>query len=255
MKVTITLWDRDNPLIPVEAEMITPDAFFSGEEIIIAVGNRHMRLDGIADIHIEGEASSAAEVAIEIRGDSARFKRVGEMMTAGSITIEGDIGMHCGNFMSGGSIEILGSADGWLGREMKGGEIICHGDAGDYCGAGYRGGRKGMRGGSIEVVGSVGDFACEHIAGGEVIIRGNTGDYPCAEMKGGTVIILGDCSRVCANMSAGTCYVYGYADEMIPTFERIGCVDRDGLQLHHFKGDVANRGHGDLYVARYGYLS
>lgn len=254
MKVTITFKTREKFLIPVEAEMITPDAFFQKKEIIVGEGNRSVPLTEIADLTIEGSASSTDDVDILIRGDTSRVKRIGEYMTGGSITIEGDVGMHCGNFMSGGRIEILGSADGWLGREMHGGEILCHGDAGDYCASGYRGGRKGMVGGSVEVIGSVGDFACEHIAGGEVLVHGNTGDYACAEMKGGTITILGDSSRVCANMSAGTCYVYGSAEEMIPTFEKKGCFEHDGMTFHHFRGDVANRGKGDLYVARYTYL-
>ncbi|GAA5262337.1 formylmethanofuran dehydrogenase subunit C [Methanocalculus sp. MC3] len=254
MNVTITFRNRRNPFIPIEAEMITPDAFFNNREICVGEGNRTVHLGELAEVGIEGTASSVDEIEILIRGEASLVKRVGEYMTGGTITIEGDIGMHCGNFMSGGRIEILGSADGWLGREMKGGEIICHEDAGDYCASGYRGGRRGMRGGSVEILGSVGDFACEHIAGGEVLIHGNTGDFACAEMKGGTVTILGDTSRVCANMSGGTCYVYGSAEEMIPTFEKRGTINHDGLLFHHFRGDVANRGKGDLYTARFTYL-
>ncbi|HIJ06326.1 MAG: Formylmethanofuran dehydrogenase subunit C [Methanomicrobiales archaeon 53_19] len=255
MNVIITFRNHENPFIPIEAEMITPDAFLEEKnEICVAVGNRSYPLSEVADFSIVGEASSVDDIEVLIRGDTSRVKRVGEYMSGGAITIEGDIGMHCGNFMSGGRIEILGSADGWLGREMKGGEIICHGDAGDYCASGYRGGRRGMRGGSVEVFGSVGDFACEHIAGGEVLIHGNTGDFACAEMKGGTVTILGDTSRVCANMSAGTCYVYGSAVEMIPTFEKKGTVNHDGVLFHHFRGDVANRGNGDLYTVHFTYL-
>ncbi|RQD82437.1 MAG: formylmethanofuran dehydrogenase subunit C [Methanocalculus sp. MSAO_Arc2] len=254
MNVTITFHNRQNPFIPIEAEAIIPDAFYREEEILVGLGNRTVPLTDVAELSIKGSASSPDDVEILIRGDTSRVKRVGEYMTGGSITIEGTIGMHCGNFMEGGNIEILGSADHWLAREMQGGEVLCHGDAGDYCASGYRGGRRGMRGGSVEVLGSVGDFACEHIAGGEVLIHGNTGDFPCAEMKGGTVTILGDCSRVCANMSAGTCYVYGCAEEMIPTFEHVGTNKYEGILFHHFKGDVANRGKGDLYLARYRYL-
>ena len=190
-----------------------------------------------------------------LRGDVSRFKRVGEYMDAGKITIEGDIGMHCGNFMSGGTIEIHGNADGWLGREMRGGRILCHGNAGHYAGSGYRGEKFGMKGGTLEVLGNAGDFAAEYLAGGEVIIHGNAGDLPGVEMVDGTLLIHGDCSRPCGNMTGGTCTVLGKVRGMLPTFRKTGTVlyEPGKVPLTVFGGDIANRGKGILRVREYGY--
>ncbi len=171
-------------------------------------------------------------------------------MDTGNIVISGDIGMHCGNFMSGGTIEILGNADAWLGREMRGGTILCRGDAGHYCATGYRGEKKGMQGGSVEVFGNAGDFCAEYLAGGKVHVHGSTGDFPGVEMRGGQLIIEGDATRPCANMKSGTCVILGRVHEMIPTFEKTG--RRELLEWKSiadvYKGDVANRGKGALFV-------
>ena len=107
---------------------------------------------------MEGPAVSPDQVEVILTGDTGRIKRVGEYMNAGRITVEGDIGMHCGNFMSGGEIVIGGNADAWLGREMRGGRITCRGNAGHYCAAGYRGEKRGMRGGSDRGGGQCGRF-------------------------------------------------------------------------------------------------
>ena len=251
MKVLLEAKKRNNPHIPVEAEKIIPGNFVNFlQDLHVWKGNRKVTLDEIFEISIEGSASSAREVEVNITGESGRIKRVGEYMEAGRIRIEGDIGMHCGNFMSGGTIEIMGNADAWLGREMRGGSIICHGDAGDYCGSGYRGEKRGMRGGSIEVFGNAGDFTGETLSGGEIIVHGNVGDLCGAEMKDGTFTVHGNASRVCGNMTGGICTVYGTVTDMLPTFRKVCTREGNGggTALTEFSGDVANRGKGHLFV-------
>jgi formylmethanofuran dehydrogenase subunit C len=251
MHVILEVKKQKNPHIPIEAEEIIPENFVNpGKELSIWRGNRQVPLEEIFDIQIEGTASSAMEIEVVITGGSGRIKRVGEYMEAGTIRIEGDIGMHCGNFMSGGSIEIKGNADAWLGREMRGGTITCHGNAGDYCGSGYRGEKRGMRGGTIEVFGNAGDFTAETLTGGTIIVHGNVGDLSGAEMKGGILTIHGNASRVCGNMTGGTCTVYGTVTDMLPTFRKGDTQERNdtGIALTEFTGDVANRGHGRLIV-------
>lgn len=256
MKIELTIKPREKPFIPIEAEGITTDSFLSKkpEDITVWSGNREKRLTDLFDVNIEGSAGTADDIEIVLSGDCSRVKRVGEYMTGGKITINGDIGMHCGNFMSGGVIEISGNADSWLGREMQGGRIICHGNAGDYCGSGYRGEKKGMTGGTIEVFGNSGDFSAETMTGGEIIIHGNAGHAPGAEMHGGILKIYGRCCMPCANMDGGTGYVFGTAHDILPTFEKKGEItDKEsGQTLTEFNGDLAKRkANGKLFVAKY----
>jgi len=254
VRVTLTVRPREKPFLPIEAETIVPRNFLDGTDTTVWRGNRELPLDAVFSVSVEGNAETAAEVEVVMRGDTALIKRVGEYMDAGRIVVEGDIGMHCGNFMSGGTIEIGGNADGWLGREMRGGSIICRGDAADYCASGYRGDKKGMTGGVVEVFGSVGDFAAEHLAGGTVIVHGSAGDMAGAEMHGGTLIIYGDCTRPCANMTGGTAFVHGTAYDMLPTFRRVGTIRREGRTFIQFTGDIANRGKGNLFVGDCRYM-
>lgn len=254
MKVTLAMKPVTKGLIPIEAESIVPKNFLSGTDLSVWRGNRELRLDEVFSVSVEGSADRSEDVEVVLSGDTCRLKRVGEYMDAGRITVLGSIGMHCGNFMTGGTIEVHGNADGWLGREMGGGTIICRGDAADYCASGYRGGRKGMKGGTVEVFGRAGDFLAESLAGGTVVVHGDAGDMTGAEIHGGTLVVHGNCSRPAANMKGGSCYVYGTAQGMIPTFRKVGTVQHEGRTLIQFAGDLANRGKGNLFVKDYEYL-
>lgn len=255
MRVMLEVKERKKPHLPIEAEAIVPKNFLDPDaRISVWKGNKELPLEEVFTLTVEGSASTVDDVEILIRGDSSKIKRVGEYMDGGRIHIEGDIGMHCGNFMSGGTIEIDGNAGEWLGREMVGGRIICHGDAGDFCGAGYRGEKRGMRGGTIEIKGNAGDFTAETLTGGTVTIHGNAGDLTGADMHEGTLTIMGDCSRVCGNMTGGTCFVFGTVSAMLPTFRNEGRVEMDGVQFTKFTGDVANRGKGTLFIKDYQYM-
>lgn len=255
MKVTLTMKPAERSFIPIEAESITPENFLSGTDLSVWRGNREVKLDEIFSVSVEGTADQPEDVEVIIQGDDTfRLKRVGEYMDSGAIVILGDVGMHCGNFMSGGTIDIKGDAGSWLGREMEGGTILCRGNAANYCASGYRGGRKGMTGGTVEVFGRAGDFLAENISGGTVIVHGDAGDMVGAEMRDGTLIVHGDCTRPVANMKGGSCYIYGTAHGLIPTFKKIGPIRHERQKLIHFTGDVANRGRGNLFVKNYRYL-
>jgi len=244
MRVVLTAKELEKPFVPIEAEVIVPASFMDGEPVSVWKGNRERPFHEIFDVEKSGTAETEDEIEIVLRGKTGRIKRIGEYMKAGKITVEGDIGMHCGNFMEGGRIEIMGNADSWLGREMRGGEIIVHGNVGDYCGSGYRGEKRGMRGGRIEVKGSAGDFLAEHIAGGEVTVHGNAGDMAGVDMHAGKLTIYGDCTRPCGNMDGGTCYVLGTAHDMLPTFEmkkKPVLHKETNTMLKIFSGDMARR--------------
>jgi formylmethanofuran dehydrogenase subunit C len=257
VKVILSTRMRKNPYLPVEAECLTPRNVLEGiRDLTVHEGNKERSLSEIFTITIEGIASGVEEVMLVLQGDLSRFKRVGEYMDGGTIRIESDIGMHCGNLMTRGTIEILGNADSWLGREMRGGRILCHQNAAHYCGAGYRGEKRGMRGGELEILGDAGDFLAEHLSGGMVTVQGNAGDLPGAEMGDGTLTIHGNCTRACANMNSGTCVVYGKVMGMIPTFRKKGIAVKGekNLQMHVFEGDIANRGKGTLFIRDFQYL-
>jgi len=256
MRVLLEVKPRKKPLLPIEAECITPASFLEERDLTVWKGNRELMLSNVFNVSVTGEADSVDEVEVVLRGETSRIKRVGEYMEGGKIIIEDDIGMHCGNFMSGGRIEVQGNAAAWLGREMRGGEIICYGDAAEYCASGYRGEKRGMRGGRVEVCGNAGDFAGEYLSGGSLIIHGDAGDFPGVEMRGGEIMIFGDCTRACGNMTGGRCHVFGTVHDMLPTFRNMGEIVHEdtGQVLTAFRGDVANRGKGNLFVGNYQYM-
>ncbi|NLW76700.1 MAG: formylmethanofuran dehydrogenase subunit C [Methanomicrobiales archaeon] len=244
MQVTLTMKSRAKPFIPIEAEMIIPMNFIGNRELFVWEGNKKRRLEDIFTVRKEGNVNSPENIVVVLRGDTSRVKRVGEYMSSGTITIEGDIGMHCGNFMRGGNIAIHGNADGWLGREMRAGSIVCHGNAGDYCGSGYRGEKRGMRGGKIEVFGNAGDYLGEYLTGGEIHVHGNAGMFAGAEMRGGSLIIDGEVWIPGANMAKGTLVIRGKVYDMLPSFEKI--EEKEGMMVYH--GDVANKGKGEMII-------
>ncbi len=251
MEINITFLPREKPNIPIEAENIIPSRFLNRDEIIVWEGNKKRLLSDIAEIQYTGSANTVEEIHLILKGEISRVKRIGEYMDGGHITVNGDIGMHCGNFMESGLIEIVGNADAWLGREMRGGTIICSGSCSDYCGSGYRGEKRGMRGGTIEVMGDAGDFCGEYNSGGQIIIHGSCKDMAGVEMNDGKLTIYGDCMRPCGNLTGGNVIVHGTVLEMLPGFRNDGPVMIDGVSYTRFTGDVANRGKGELIVREY----
>lgn len=61
-------------------------------------------------------------------------------------------------------------------------------------------------------------------------------------------------TRGTARIPAGSCYVYGTAQGMLPTFRKVGTVRHEGRTLIYFTGNIANRGKGNLFVKDYVYL-
>ncbi len=116
----------------------------------VFLGNQKCQLGDFFEV--DGEKS----VYLELRGDLSRVKWIGRAMTQGSITIQGNAGMHLGAFMSGGTITVHGNSGDWLGAEMSGGLIHIHGKASGQVGAAYRGSNNGMQGGEIVINGSAG---------------------------------------------------------------------------------------------------
>src|SRR5690242_4038668 len=151
----ITLTLKEQPSVPLEAEVLSPDvlAELSNADIRalpVYLGKRQRRVDDFFEV--DGGSSDQ----LTIRGDAARVKWIGRAMTRGRIVVDGNAGMHLGAYMSGGAIEVSGNGSDWIGAEMSGGLIRVGGNAGGQIGAAYRGSNSGMRDGTILVGGSAG---------------------------------------------------------------------------------------------------
>jgi formylmethanofuran dehydrogenase subunit C len=213
----ITLTLKDQPNVPLEAENISPDvmAELSHEAIRglhLFLGKRQCRLDDFFEV--EGAASDE----IEIRGDAAKVKWIGQGMTRGRVRIVGNAGMHLGSHMHGGTIEVTGNASDWAGAEMTGGLIRIQGNAGGQIGAAYRGSMAGMKGGTILVGGTAGLEVGMRMKRGIIVVGGMVRDFAGLQMKGGTIFLLSGAEiRTGAWMNRGT-IVSLASIKLLPTF-------------------------------------
>lgn len=207
--------------IPLEAECLAPNELVGKTAAEISAlpvqhGNTQVPLGEF--FRVEGDAS---DQQVLLAGDCSRVKWVGANMTSGQLTIEGNIGMHCGAEMRGGSIEVRGHTGDWLGAEMRGGTIHVRGDAGHLVGGCYRGGRAGMRGGMILVDGKAGNEVGGNMRRGLIAIGGDVGDFPGVSMLAGSVFVFGKVGqRAGAGMKRGTLAFFGDTPQLLPTFRR-----------------------------------
>src|SRR6266446_3153575 len=180
----ITLTLKEHPVVPLEAEVISPDvtaslAHDAVRALPVFLGKRQCRLDDFFEV--EGAASDV----IEVRGDASKVKWIGRGMTRGRIGIVGNAGMHLGAYMKGGTIEVSGNASDWVGAEMLDGLIRIGGNAGGQIGAAYRGSPAGMKGGTILVGGTAGLEVGMRMRRGVIAIAGLVRDFAGLQMKGG----------------------------------------------------------------------
>src|SRR5437773_424448 len=116
----ITLTLKEQPVVPLESEVLSPDVMASLSNAAIRalpvyLGKTQCRVEDF--FTVEGEASDQ----LEIRGDARQVKWIGRGMSRGRIKIVGNAGMHTGAYMKGGSIEVTGNVSDWLGGEMSDG--------------------------------------------------------------------------------------------------------------------------------------
>jgi formylmethanofuran dehydrogenase subunit C len=260
--MTILLRPKNAFKVPGDATCITPDAFAAKtiEEIKALEGwegNKKRLLGELFEISGDG-GKTANEVGIQISGDLRRVKRIGEGMSGGGITIEGDVGLHLGEKMKGGNITAAGDAGSWLGAMMKGGNITIKGNTGDYVGAAYRGSTKGMRGGTIIIHGNAGNEVGCFMRNGLIKIYGNAGQFVGMHMHEGTIFVQGTSEgRAGASMTGGKIVLSGYSVSVLPTFsiddiKKKVKVDGEEVQgpFYLFTGDNAEKGGGKLYIAQ-----
>src|SRR3954451_15067337 len=109
---------REHPAVPLEAELLCPDRLAGAsrdeiEALPVWHGNERTRVG-------EFFAVSGAGGAGRLEGDLSRVKLVGAGMTAGRLTVAGDVGMHAGAGMRGGELHVGGDARGWGGAGVRG---------------------------------------------------------------------------------------------------------------------------------------
>ncbi|MGH2947611.1 MAG: formylmethanofuran dehydrogenase subunit C [Solirubrobacteraceae bacterium] len=191
--MTLTLTLREEPVVPLEAEALSPDhlASASSEEIHalpVWHGNERSRVGEFFDVSGSGDD-------VRLEGDLSRVKFVGAGMTAGRLTVAGDVGMHAGAGMRGGELHVEGDAGDWAGAGMRGGTLVVRGSAGRQLGGVYPGERAGMRGGEIVVHGDAGAQAGAGMRRGLIAVAGRVGDAAGLRMLAGTVVALGGLGR------------------------------------------------------------
>ena len=67
---------------------------------------------------------------VRVEGDLSRVRYVGAGMTAGRLTVAGDVGAHAGAGMRGGELQVEGDAGDHAGAGMHGGTLVVRGSAG-----------------------------------------------------------------------------------------------------------------------------
>jgi formylmethanofuran dehydrogenase subunit C len=247
---TVTLKPKKTPELMFEGYNITPDAFAgkTPAEIAGIVGHEGKVRMTIGDFfEVSGSpGATAAETDIVIAGDCSRVKYIGNKMTAGTITVNGNADMYVGGWMKGGKIHIKGNVHSFCGIAMEGGEILIDGNAENYVGSAYRGDWRGMRGGTIRIKGSAGNDIGTFMLGGTIIIEKDAFIHVSTHAEGGTVIIKGDVEgRVGGQMVKGDMYVLGTIKYMLPGFMKVDQLEMevDGTKatFDHYIGDLGER--------------
>lgn len=264
----ITLTLKEQPNVPLEAEVLSPDVVASLENdairaLPVYLGKKQCLVEDF--FTVEGESSDE----LEIRGDARQVKWIGRGMSRGRIKIVGNAGMHTGAYMKGGSIEVSGNVSDWLGGEMSDGFIRVGGNAGGQVGAAYRGSRGGMRNGTIIIGGTAGLEVGMRMKRGTIIVGGLVRDFAGLEMKGGTIVLLGGAElRTGAWMNRGTILSltpipllpsFIYAATYNPTFLRLYAkhLSKLGVTIPYdfkdggyqrYTGDTSIPGRGEILV-------
>lgn len=216
--MTTLLSLHSQPDVPLEADTISPDAItglseLGIEHLQVLHGNIKARVGDFFKVTGKG----VPDICLE--GDLNKVKMIGASMSVGSITVEGNVGMHVGIGMSGGQILVKGDASDWVGPEMTGGRIIVKGNAGHMVGSAFRGQAVGITGGEIFIHGDAKNEIGNSMRRGLIAIGGDAGDFTGVNMRAGTIIVMGKMGiRTGAGMIRGTVACFEDAP-MLPSFE------------------------------------
>ena len=178
--MTLTLTLREQPDVPLEAEVLTPGRLV-GDIAALPLwhGKERARVGEFFEISGGGDD-------VRLEGDLSRVSHVGAGMTSGRLTVAGSVGAHAGAGMRGGELRIEGDAGDGAGEGMRGGTLVILGSAGRGLGSGER-----MRGGEIVVHGDAGAQAGAGMRRGLIAVGGRVGEAAGLRMLAGTVVALG----------------------------------------------------------------
>lgn len=208
---------------------------------------------------------------IKIVNSTSRIISIGRDMSAGSISVEGDVGKFLGQGLKGGEITVTGNAGDWIGNRMTGGRINIQGDAGDYVGASLPGDKFGMNNGVINIKGNAGDRVGDRMRRGMIIIHGNANDFCGSRMYAGTIIVLKKAGKnTGSGMRRGSLVLARKPAHISTTFRSCGnlkmqflrllftqLADSDddlklfrkfGAEAHRYSGDRARNGKGEILI-------
>jgi formylmethanofuran dehydrogenase subunit C len=258
---TITLTLQKKSPIALEFDELIPDEIYGWEQADfekyeVPVGNTRFPLTDYFDIEVEGEAAGPEEVKMILDGDCGRVKYIGNKMSAGEITVNGPVDLHCGAEMLGGKITVNGDAESYAGREMKGGELEIFGSTREFCGCSYIGDWRGMSGGKITVHGNAGKQLGECLSGGEIYVKGDCDILAGIHMTKGFIQIDGDVTRwPGGQMKNGAILINGKLGRLLEGFTLDGIVKDPDIEGKVFSGkyikytgDIALNGKGELYL-------
>src|SRR5215207_1557448 len=173
--MTLTLTLREQPAVPLDAEVLSPD-------LLANAGRREIE-------------------ALPVWHGNERT-RVAEFFT---VSGAGGAGTHVGAGMRGGELHVDGDVGDWAGAGMRGGRLVVRGSAGRQLGGVHAGERAGMRGGEIVVGGDAGAQAGAGLRRGLIAVAGRVGDAAGLRMLAGTIVALGGLgARAGAGMRRGT---------------------------------------------------
>src|SRR3954454_9904524 len=222
--MTLTLTLHEQPLVPLEAEVLCPERLPGAsrdeiEALPVWHGNERARVGDFFAV------SGSGDDDVRIDGDLSRVKLVGAGMSAGRLTVAGDVGMHAGAGMRGGELHVEGDAGDWAGAGMRGGRLVVRGSAGRQLGGVHPGDRAGMRGGEIVVHGDAGAQAGAGLRRGLIAVAGRVGEAAGLRMLAGTIVALGGLGpRAGAGMRRGSLVTMARA-EPLATFV-FSCIYR-----------------------------
>src|ERR687893_1202055 len=201
--MTLTLTLREARVVPLEAGVLCPDRLAGAsrseiEALPVWHGNERTRVGEFFAVTGSGDD-------VRLEGDLSRVKFIGAGMSAGRLTVAGDVGMHAGAGMRGGELHVEGDAGDWAGAAMRGGTLVVRGSAGRRLGAVHPGERAGMRGGEIVVHGDAGAQAGAGLRRGLIAVAGRVGGAAGLRMVAGTIVALGGLGpRAGAGMRRGS---------------------------------------------------
>ncbi len=217
--MTRTLTLRVSGPIPIDVSPITGSTWLTASlnelaALPIVWGNQRVPLADCFTL-----AEDTVEERLLVRGDCRAVRGLGVGWSAGSLHVDGPVGMHIGAQQTGGVIEIDGDAGDWAGAERRGGLLRIHGNAGDCLAGAYRGSNRGMLGGEVFIHGNCGDEAGIGLRRGTIVIAGNAGGALGADLLAGTILVYGDCGPYPgAGMKRGTIGLFGGVERLLPTF-------------------------------------